>query len=137
MMYDLHNSIKVSRAISPVNTTDNTAMVSQIIDMQGYGSLEFLIATGSLADANATYTVLVEDGAISTLTDNVAVADEFLLGTEALAGFQFDDDNKVRKIGYQGNQRYVRLTITPASNTGDSYISAVAVQGTARTNPVA
>lgn len=135
-MKDLHNKIKVSRAISPQNPgSGDSAIVSQIIDNKGYDSLEFLIATGSLSDANATFTVLVEDGDDASLTDNAAVSDDNLLGTEALAGFQFDDDNEVRKIGYRGNKRYVRLTITPSGNTGDVYVSAVAVQGHAGVEP--
>src|SRR4030066_2380440 len=137
MMYDFHNNFKLSRAISPVQVSDNTAQVSQIIDMRGYNSLEFAIAAGTLADSNATFTVLVEDGDNSSLTDNAAVADEFLLGTEAAASFVFSDDNVVRKIGYQGNKRYVRMTITPAGNASAADISVVAIQSVARTNPVA
>jgi hypothetical protein len=128
-MKDLHNQIEVRRAISPVNETGTTALVSQIIDRQGFESLEFAIAIGSLADSNATFAVLVEDGDDSGLSDNGAVDDTELLGTEALAGFQFDDDNEVRKIGYRGHKRYVRLTLTPAGNSDDAYISAVALLG--------
>lgn len=135
-MLDLHNNVKVSRAISPVRVTDNTAQVSQIIDTQGYDTLEFLIATGTIADADATFTVLVEDGDNSGLSDAAAVADADLFGTEAAAGFQFDDDNEVRKIGYRGAKRYVRLTITPAANAGNADLSAVAVQTHARKAPV-
>lgn len=128
-MKDIHNNIKVSRATSPQSVADNTALVSQIIDTQGYDSLEFVIATGSIADADATFAVLVEHGDIANLSDAAAVSDSELLGTEAEAGFQFDDDNEVRKIGYAGNKRYVRLTITPSGNSGAALISAVAVQG--------
>jgi len=128
-MKDLHNNVKISAAIAPQNVTTNTALVSSIIDTQGFDSLEFLIATGSLADVDATFTVLVEDGNDSGLSDAAAVADASLLGTEATAGFQFNNDNEVRKIGYVGGKRYARLTITPANNAGDAYISAVAVLG--------
>lgn len=128
-MRDLHNNIHVARAISPVSVADTTAQVSQIIDRQGYQSLEFLIATGSVADADATFTVLVEDGEASNLSDAAAVADANLLGTEALAGFQFDDDNEVRKIGYIGDKRYVRLTVTPVNNASAALVAAVAVLG--------
>ena len=128
-MRDLHNNIHVARAISPVSVADNTAQVSQIIDRQGYQSLEFLIATGSVADADATFVVLVEDGDNSGLSDAASVTDANLLGTEALAGFQFDDDNEVRKIGYIGDKRYVRLTITPVNNASAAVIAAVAVLG--------
>jgi len=128
-MKDLMNNIHVTRAISPVSVADNTAQVSQIIDRRGYDSLTFLIATGSIADADATFVVLVEDGDNSALSDAAAVADSELLGTEVLAGFQFDDDNETRKIGYLGTKRYVRLTITPANNASAALLSAVAVLG--------
>lgn len=136
-MRDLANNIHVRRALSPVSISDNTAQVSQIIDMQGYDSLVFLIAMGSLADADATFTVLVEHGDASNLSDAAAVDDSMLNGTEALAGFQFDDDNEVRKIGYTGGKRYVRMTITPANNTGAALLAAVAVLGGASLAPTA
>ena len=132
----LHDRVIAKRAISPVSGgADNTASVSQIIDRQGFESLEFVIATGSVADADATFTTLVEHGDAANLSDAVAVPDADLLGTEAAAGFQFDDDNEVRKIGYKGTKRYVRLTITPASNTGAWLHGAVALLGNARREP--
>ena len=134
-MRDLHNNIKQMRAISPNNTTDNTAMVSQIIDTASHDMLEFLIQTGTLADADATFTILVEDGDDSALSDNAAVADAYLLGTESGASLTFANDDEVRKIGYIGPKRYVRLTITPAANTGDAYISACAVLSGSRKLP--
>ncbi len=134
---DLHNNIDVKRAISPVSEAGNTALVSQILDTRGYESVELVIATGSIADADATFTVLIEDGDNGALSDAAAVADTFLLGTEAQAGFQFDDDNECRKIGYVGGKRYLRATITPANNASAALISAVWVLGNARTAPSA
>ncbi len=128
-MKDLHNNLHVKRAISPVSVADTTAQVSQIIDRQGFDSLEFVLALGAIADADATFTVLVEDGDNSGLSDAAAVTDENLLGTELLAGFQFDDDNEVRKIGYIGGKRYVRLTVTPVGNASAALLSAIAVLG--------
>ncbi|NBT49940.1 MAG: hypothetical protein EBV86_01915 [Marivivens sp.] len=136
-MQDLHNNVEVRRAISPVSVADNTAQVSQIIDMQGFRSLEFAIAIGSVADADATFAVLVEDGDNSGLSDAAAVSDDNLLGTEATAGFQFDDDDETRKIGYRGTKRYVRLTITPAANASAALMSAVAVLGHPENGPTA
>ena len=131
-MIDIHNDIKVSRAISPVSVSDNTAQVSQIIDTANYAALELVIATGSLADVDATFTVLIEDGDASNLSDAGAVADAGLIGTEAGASFQFDDDNETRKIGYRGSKRYVRATITPAANTGAAVLAAVWIQAHGR-----
>jgi hypothetical protein len=134
-MRDLYSNLTFRRAISPVSESGTTPLVSQIIDRQGFDSLVFCIATGSIADADATFTVLVEDGNDSGLSDNAAVADAELNGTEALAAFQFDDDNETRKIGYVGAKRYVRLTITPVANASAALISAVAVLGNANLQP--
>lgn len=135
MMRDLHSNIEVQRAISPTRATDDTPLVSQIIDTANFGAVEFLIATGAIADANVTFTVLLEDGDDSALGDNAAVADAYLLGTEAAAGFQFDDDNEVRKLGYIGPKRYLRMTITPSGNGGNADISVVAILSRARKGP--
>jgi hypothetical protein len=136
-MRDLHSNIDVRRAISPVSVTDNTAQFSQIIDRVGFESLEFCIATGSIADADATFTVLVEHGDAATLSDAAAVPDDSLISTEAVASFKFDSDDSTRRIGYIGGKRYVRLTITPGNNTSAALISAVAVLGHPIIGPVA
>jgi len=134
---DLYSKLGIVRAISPVSVADNTAQVSQIIDRQGYTGLLLAIALGSIADADATFAVLVEHGDDAALADAAAVPDSELNGTEALAGFQFDDDNETRKIGYVGNKRYVRLTITPANNASAALVSALAILGGAADAPVA
>lgn len=137
---DLHNDMVVRRAISSTRVTDNTAQVSQIIDRASFESLEFLINIGTVADADATFTSLVEHGDVANLSDAAAVADTELLGVEgndSIAGayFDFSNDDEVRKIGYKGGKRYVRLTITPANNTGNADIGAMAVLAGARRGP--
>lgn len=127
MYKDLVSNFELRRAISPVSIADTTAAVSQIIDMQGLSAMMFAILTGSLADADATFTVLVEEGDDSSLSDAAAVADVDLLSTEALASFAFDDDDSTKKIGYKGSKRYVRLTITPVANASAALLAAVAV----------
>ncbi len=136
-MKDLMNKIHALRVISPVSVADNTAQVGQIIDKKGFHSLTYVIATGSIADADATFTVLLEEGAAADMSDAAAVADADLLGTEVLAAFQFDDDNETRKLGYIGAKRYTRLTITPVNNASAAVISAVAVLGHAEISPTA
>ncbi|MDY6960317.1 MAG: hypothetical protein SV862_00240 [Pseudomonadota bacterium] len=136
-MKDTASVITPRRCISPVSVADNTAAVGQIIDRQGFESLTYIIATGSVADADATFAVLLEEGDASNLSDAVAVADEALIGTEALAGFQFDDDNETRKLGYVGGKRYTRLTITPSGNASAALIAAVAILGYPHLAPTA
>lgn len=109
--------------------TDDTAQVSAIIDTKGYDACTLALVTGTLTDANATFTVLVEDGDASNLSDAAAVADKFLVGTEVLASFTFAADGKCRKIGYVGDKRYVRVTVTPSGNTGDLYLAGMAILG--------
>jgi hypothetical protein len=136
-MRDGHNIIDVKRVISPASVADNTAQVGQIIDSQGFKTLEYVIATGSIADADATFTVLLEESDASDMTGATAVADADLLGTEALAGFQFDDDNECRKLGYKGGKRYTRLTVTPVNNAAAALLSAVAILGSPGNMPTA
>jgi hypothetical protein len=123
-MRDITNGLDLKRAISPqAARTDNTAIVSTAADLLGYDGTMLAINIGANTDTNVTFAVLIED------SDNnsswAAVADEYLNGTEALAGFQFDDDNELRKIGYSGIKRYLRATITPSGNdSGNIFVSA-------------
>lgn len=131
-MRDLANNIHPVQLIAPAAAgTDNTAIVSEIIDLKGYDSACFVLNIGANTDTNATFAVLVEDGDDSGLSDNSAVADDKLTGTEALAGFTAaDDDNSCRKIGYTGGKRYVRVTVTPSGNdSGNIFVSGVAILG--------
>jgi hypothetical protein len=128
-MRDLANNINLKRVISPVSVSDTTAQVGEVIDRAGYGSLTYAIATGSIADADATFTVLLEESDASDMTGAGAVDDADLIGTEVLAAFQFNDDNKCRKLGYKGNKRYTRLTITPVGNASAALLSAIAILG--------
>ena len=136
-MRDTFNKIHALRSIAPVSVADNTAQVGQIIDRLGFESLTYVITTGSIADADATFTVLLEHGDAANLSDAAAVTGDNLLGTAALAGFQFDDDNETRKIGYVGGKRYTRLTITPVNNASAALLAAVAVLGHPNKAPTA
>ncbi len=140
-MRDLINNLQVKRVLSPVSVSDNTAQVGQVIDGQGYNSVSYAIAIGSVADADATFTVLLEESDASG-SGYTAVADADMIsqtaGTapETAASFQFDSDNQVRKIAYLGNKRYTRLTITPANNASAALLSAVALLGHPAYGPV-
>lgn len=135
-MQDLFNNIHPAQCISPVVVTDNTASVGTVTDRQGYDSLTYVIASGTLADADATFTTLVEHCDTSGGSYE-AVADAELLGTEANASFAFSDDDKCFKVGYRGTKRYVRMTLTPAANAGDAPIAAIALLGHPNVAPTA
>ncbi len=128
-MRDMFNQVTPKRALSPVSVADNTAQVCEIIDRKDYESLTYLILTGSLGDAGAEFTVLLEEGDASNMSDAAAVADADLLGTEALASFIQSDDNKCFKLGYRGSKRYTRLTITPTNNATAALLAVTALLG--------
>lgn len=142
-MRDGATSKQIKRVLSPAaSAADNTAQVGQIIDHQGYDAATYLILTGSLPDADATFVVLLEEGDVSSLSDAAAVADADMVsqvnGTapETAAAFTFADDNEVRKLGYVGVKRYTRLTITPAANASVSLLAACCVLERAAHEPI-
>lgn len=140
MRSDLHNNIYPKTLFPPLaaQTNSDTARVSAIIDTAGYDGVELILINGTNTDTNATFAVLVEDGDSSSLADNAAVDDAYLLGTEALAGFTFTHDTLTRKIGYIGIKRYVRVTVTPSgNNSGDWFMAGVAILGYPRSAPTA
>jgi hypothetical protein len=126
-MRELHDNIDLKPGIVPAAAiTDNTLFISQILDMQGLQSAEFVILTGALTDADATFTVLAEEGEQANLSDNTAIDDRDLLGLESQASFTFAADNKVFKLGFRpSGKRYKRVTITPANNTGNAFVAGV------------
>ena len=134
-MRDLHNNIAPAVAFDTAAISSNTTTAGNIIDRQGYEAVEFILLSGTLTDG--TYTPLIEHGDAANLSDAAAVADSELLGTEADAAFAATEDDAVKRVGYIGSKRYVRLSIVSASTTSGGTMSAIAVKGRAHTNPIA
>ena len=133
---DLHHNIGIATVIPPQMTDNTNAIVGTIIDSNGYGAVEYAILTGAQGDNNATFTVLLEDCAVANCSDNAAVADAYLLGTEAAASWTTDAKaNTVLLLGYSGNKRYTRMTVTPAANTGDNFFGVTAILGYPQVRP--
>ncbi len=132
---DLHNNVKVVRAIDYTAVTNgNTTTNGEIIDTKGFDSVEFVFEMHSQTDGD--YTVLIQDGDDSGLSDAAAVADAYLLGTESGASFTADtSDNDVSKIGYIGGKRYVRANIVQSGGTSGGNFSAVCILGDATDAP--
>ncbi|OGT54648.1 MAG: hypothetical protein A3E01_09860 [Gammaproteobacteria bacterium RIFCSPHIGHO2_12_FULL_63_22] len=136
-MKDLMNNIHLQPAFAPkAAVTDGTAQVSASCNRQNYESVVLALITGTLTDADAVWSVLLEESDDdSTYT---AVADADLIGTEALAGFAFGDDGECRKIGYRGTKKYLRATIDDTTaNTGNLFLAGVWILGNPRHAPTA
>lgn len=130
-MRDTVSNVQIKRAHSPYYYSADTVFQCQEIDLQGYDSCYFAIATGDLADANATFAVLLQESdtagsGFTDVADGDMVSQTYGTAPETAAAFQFDDDNEVRKIGYIGSKRYLRLYITPSGNTGTALVSVTA-----------
>lgn len=128
-MRDTTNGLHLAPAFAPkAAVTDGTAQVSVTCDRRGYSSVMLALITGTLTDTDATWSVLIEDS--DDDSTYASVADEYLNGTEALAGFTFADDAECRKVGYTGNKRYVRATVDDVTaNTGNLFLAGVWVLG--------
>lgn len=125
MSRDIANQVDIKPAFVPkAAVTDGTAQVSLTCDTLGANASMLALVMGTLTDADAVWSVLIEDSPDdSTYT---AVDDAYLTGTEILAGFTFAEDNKCRKIGYTGSQRYWRCTIDDSTaNTGNLFVAGV------------
>jgi len=138
-MRDIMNNLHTVQLIAPVAArTDNTAIVSSIIDLRDYDSVMLAINIGTNTDTDATFAVTLEHGDDSALSDTAAPATTDLVGTLALAGYAFGDDNETRKLGYIGIKRYLRMTITPTgNNSGNIFVSALAILGHPGNKPTA
>ena len=136
---EIHNVLHFVPLIAPIAArTDNTAIVSAIIDTAGYNAAELVIITGTNTDTNATFATTVAESDAANMAGSNAVAASQLVGTTTLASFDFADDVECRKIGYIGTKRYIQLTVTPSGNdSGNIFISGVAVLGYPATGPTA
>ncbi|MGE3643248.1 MAG: hypothetical protein AB7F96_05270 [Beijerinckiaceae bacterium] len=138
----LHNN-KYVPVLAPVVIGDNTATTGAWIDRLGYEGLTFAVQTGILADADATFAVTMQEANADDQSDAASVDDANMISMtdgvapEAAAGFDYADDGAVKKIGYIGHKRYVRVTITPANNAGSAPVAILAHLSHASTRPVA
>ena len=125
---DLHSEIFLDNAIAIAVHVDDTPVVGNIIDTQFFCGLEFATQVGTIATGGATFAVSIDHGDDAALSDAAAVPADFLIGTLAGAGFTGTDGDAMRRIGYVGHKRYVRYTITPASNAGDAFFGVSAIK---------
>lgn len=132
MQRDMHNNVDEKNALNVEPITTNTTTVGNIIDTAGFESLEFVVVLGDRTDG--TYTLKLEDGDNSGLSDAADVAADLRLG--ALTAMNASD--QVARIGYIGHKRYVRLSIVSTGvTTGVDAAGAIAILGHPMHAPVA
>ena len=133
---DLHNNIKTSVGLDVAAITTDTTTNGNIIDTQGYESLEFVLVSATITDGD--YVPALVYGDESNLSDAAAVPSDFVIGSYADASFTEDtDDNQTRRVGYVGHKRYVRLDIVSTTTTTGGTIGALAILSNAHDKPTA
>lgn len=140
-MNDLHNSTRAVTAIVPAAIGANGTKTGLVVDRQGYGGVEWVISYGSVTTTGSVVTVVAFEGDVTgTLT---SIADTALLGTEALAslaaGARVAGTGKevVKRLGYVGNKRYVRLNVVQTGVTSVGVVGAAAVLHNPSVGPTA
>ena len=123
---EIHNKLYPVVAFNTQTISTDTTTNGNILDTKDFDAIQFYVTSGTLT--TGTFTVLIQEGDNSGLSDVANVADADLTTTEADASFAVSDDDEVKRIGYIGNKRYVRLSIVSAS-TANGVIGAIAIKG--------
>ena len=134
-MFDMYNNMTPARAISPIaDTSNNAVLTTQTLDTQGHQTAMLYILVGTLTDADATFTVEIQESA--TDFSGAAIDDAKLNVDEANVSFDEADDDSVRRIEIKDMLRYLQATITPAGNAAEAFFCAMWLLGNPRHRPV-
>jgi len=142
-MRDIYNNLKVTKVIDPkaVGTTGvANGQLSGVLDTLGYDSNMFVINYGTSASAADKTTAIVYECATTGGTFT-SVADADLLGTEVAASrvsgalASGTTINMVKKLGYIGNKRYLKLRLYGTGHA-TGLVSATLIQSHAHRVPV-
>ena len=138
---DMHNNVDQLRVIGPVAIGANATKTGKIIDRQGYGGIEFICSYGAIVTTGTIDTLVCFEGDVTGTMTSVADAD--LLGTEALASrlagatTSGTGQNVVKRLGYKGNKRYVRVDAVGTGTTSVGCVGVAAVLFNPALAPVA
>ena len=128
--FDERNNAEYAKGLS-ATLSGTTPAKGNIIDMQGWGALTFVVQTGTVTDAGTAsgFSFEVQESEDTADANFSAVADADLIGLESELTVTSDDadDDIIGSIGYRGSKRYVRIVATGTSGT-NAYTAAVAIK---------
>lgn len=133
MQFDQASSMNAIAALNTAAIASSTTTVGNIIDTQGYNALTFLLSVGARTDG--TYTLSIEHGDNAALSDTATPAADDLVGTTALTANSAA--NTIKKLGYVGNKRYVRVSVVSTSVTSGATVGVTAIRGRPTVGPAA
>jgi len=127
MKKDLYSKITTEVALPAAEIAADTTTEGETIDrVDNTINTTFVLSTGARTDG--TYTPLIEDS--ENGTDWAVVIDDLLLpasGAEAAAALT--EANETKRIGYNGDKRYVRCSIVSASTGTGAVVGVLAILG--------
>lgn len=135
-MKDLKNNVGGAVAVNPQALSGTGTLTGNIIDRKNYESVTFAIIADAISASSLAITPVLYEGDDSGLSDAAAVADADLLGTEAQAAIANTDDKPVKRLGYVGTKRYLRLDLVVDPNDGTDVVAALAILGHPELRPV-
>lgn len=128
---DLHHDCNIVPAYAGGTIATDTNTDGIAVDRLGFEACEFALYSGTITDGTYDLTVLHSD----TDSSYTAASSDEIVGA---AQFVAASDSVVKRIGYIGNKRYVKLRITSAGTTsGGVFKGAVAVLASPFHAPVA
>ena len=125
-MKDLYHGLLAAYSIYPAALGAGAKTGDAIVDLQGFEGALIICGSGALT-VDMPFQLM--EGDESDLSDEAAVADADLLGSEPT--LLEATDNEVKTFGYVGSKRYLRVDTTAGTGIG----WAVIVKGTPRHAP--
>jgi uncharacterized protein (DUF1684 family) len=113
LVNDLHNKCRVADAFAAATITTGTED-GIIVDTANFEACEFVLQSGTITDGTFTVTLVEGD-----------------------ATFLVTDDDTVKRTGYIGKKRYVRLKIVAAGASSGGPFAAMAILAFGAHQPVA
>ena len=129
MNFDLYSNIDIAQSLSPAART--TSVNGTGIDLQGYQAAVFELSTGVITDG--THTLDLQESDDNSAFTSIAASD--LLGTESTIALT--DDNVIKRCGYIGTKRYIRVAMTLSGTTTGGVYGINVIRSRALLSPLA
>lgn len=133
---DLYSNLDTDVTIKPQFVNSNTTLTGTGVDLRGYEGALVIVQAGTMAgSASANIHTFEIQESDSSDTGFTAVADANLIpqtGAEAALALNGGTDEVVKKAGYIGTKRYIRVVdTTTAFTTAGGAVAVSIVKGAA------
>lgn len=129
--YDMRNPFEYVLGLS-ATLSGTTPSAGDLVDMQDWQSLTFVVSTGTVTDAGTAsgFSFEIQESDTTVDGDFTPVDDADLIGAESdlTVTEDTDDDKLIGSIGYRGEKRYVRIVGTGTTGT-DAVVTVQAFKG--------